>query len=75
MPISLSFARPGRYRFVGVWGGGRGVWMRLQSLGIMPGDIIEVIKSSPGPVVIAKGNARIGLGVGMARKILVEPVR
>lgn len=70
MPLSL--AQPGEYIVTGI-GGKRGMIARLQSMGILIGDTINVIKPPPGPVIIAKGETRIGIGVGMANRIYVVP--
>ncbi len=51
---------------------GRGLCARLASMGMRPGMTLRVIKSAPpGPLVVAVGNARIGIGRGMAFKIMV----
>ena len=72
MPLSL--AQPGEYIVTGI-GGKRGMIARLQSMGILIGDTINVIMPPPGPVIIAKGEIRIGIGVGMANRIYVVPKR
>jgi len=51
---------------------GRGLCARLASMGMRPGSTLTVIKSAPpGPLVVAVGNSRIGIGRGMAFKIMV----
>ena len=72
--IPLSMVGRGRVRVVCV-AGGRGVLHRLMEVGVRPGDVVEVLQNGPGPVIIAKGNLRIGIGFGMAHKILVVPER
>ncbi len=52
--------------------GGRGVKIRLESMGIVPGAVLEVVKSGPGPVVVKAGDSRIALGFGEAMKVFVE---
>ena len=71
--IPLSMVGPGRVRIVHI-AGGKGVWRRLMEIGVRPGDVVEVIKPGPGPVIIAKGNMRVGLGFGMAHKVFVVPI-
>lgn len=54
--------------------GGHGLMRRLQALGIRVG--VRVIKVSSqimrGPVTVQIGNARVAIGFGMARKIIVR---
>ena len=47
---------------------------RLKTLGVFTGDVIKIVKSGPGPVIFMKGNTRIGVGIGMAFRIMVIPV-
>ncbi|RLB04442.1 MAG: ferrous iron transport protein A [Deltaproteobacteria bacterium] len=74
IPIPLSMVQEGeRVRVVEIRAG-RGLIRRLLSIGIGLGDVIEVISNSPpGQVIIGKGGMRLGLGFGMAHKILVLP--
>ena len=66
----LSTVPPGKYRIAEVRGG-KNFLARLANMGVLPGDEIVVIKPGPGPVILAKGQIRIGLGPGMAVKIYV----
>ena len=43
-------------------------------MGIYPGAVVEVLSNWSGPVVVSVGGVRLGLGPGVAHKILVEPV-
>lgn len=54
--------------------GGQGVIRRLDALGIRPGKKITKIGSiiMRGPVTIQVGNARVAIGFGMAKRILVD---
>ena len=71
--IPLIFSRTGdRVKIVSV-SGGRGAYYRLLNLGIKPGDIVEVIQNSGGPVIIKKQSVRIAIGAGLSGKILVIP--
>ncbi len=55
--------------------GGRGIKGRLEAMGVVPGVVLEVVKSGPGPVVVkVNGNAKLALGYGEAMKIYVERV-
>lgn len=48
---------------------------RMASMGLIPGDIISVLKPGPGPVYIVKGRTRLAIGAGIASRIFVSPVR
>ena len=54
--------------------GGVGVKIRLGSMGIRPGAKVTKISSHfwRGPVTIKVGRAKVAIGHGMARKIIVE---
>jgi Fur family ferric uptake transcriptional regulator len=73
--IPLAMAAPGeRVKLVGFLGG-RGMEMRLTSMGLNRGTELMVIKSSgPGPIIVASRETRIALGHGMAKHILVSVI-
>jgi ferrous iron transport protein A len=50
--------------------GGEGTVRRLIGMGFIPGIEIQVISNSGGSAIVAIGDNRIGLGAGMAQKIL-----
>jgi Fe2+ transport system protein FeoA len=51
---------------------GRSLHTRLATMGIYEGTTVEVISNvRRGPVIISRGEARYGLGFGMAKRILV----
>lgn len=52
--------------------GGRGVHRRLRELGIGSGSRMKVIQNTGGPVIVLIGDSRMGLGRGVAEKIVVE---
>ena len=68
--MPLSMVPPGKYRIVEIVGG-RNFIMRLNNMGLLKGDIVMVIKPAPGPVIIGKGQTRIGIGPGMSNRIYV----
>ncbi|MCM8786383.1 MAG: ferrous iron transport protein A [Candidatus Omnitrophica bacterium] len=68
----LSEVKEGKYKVIDIIKHGK--LKKLYNMGIFIGDIIEVIKSSPGPIIIKKGNITIGIGYGIAIDILVEKV-
>ncbi|MDD5645443.1 MAG: FeoA family protein [bacterium] len=53
---------------------GRGLYQKLNSMGILPGDIIKVVNTTGGPIVVSKGGMRLALGRAMSCKILVEEI-
>lgn len=72
--MSLSQVKKGKVRIAG-FTGGKNFQKKMLALGIFVGDIVEVIANNyPGPVIIAKNSLRIGIGFGMASKILVEKI-
>ena len=54
--------------------GGCGATQRLDAMGIRPGVALTKLAGHPfgGPIVVRAGTARIALGFGMAKKIIVE---
>lgn len=48
---------------------------RLARLGIVPGAEVVVVSRAPvgGPVLVEVNGARVALGRGVARKVVVEP--
>jgi len=57
--------------------GGHQVVNKLEAMEIIPGSVIVKKSASlmKGPVVIEKGNMQFAIGYGMAKKILVEPLK
>lgn len=63
-----------RVRIVAVQAG-RGLTGRLSDMGLPLGsDITVVQRMGGGPLIVARGDARMALGAGMAHRILVTPV-
>jgi ferrous iron transport protein A len=56
--------------------GGEGIKQKLQNLGIREGVTIKKVTGilTHGPIVVKVGHTQIGLGKGMASKIMVEPL-
>jgi Fe2+ transport system protein FeoA len=76
--MKLSEAPPGKLVKLSLIEAGRGVFLNLSRLGIFQGDLLRVLESAPfrGPVLIEHipTGAKIAIGRGMARRIIVEPV-
>ncbi|MCS7108892.1 MAG: FeoA family protein [Sulfolobales archaeon] len=51
---------------------GQGLKNRLMQMGLTPGEVLEVIENSKGPVIVSVKGVTIALGRGMASKILVD---
>lgn len=73
MHVRLSKLREGERGIVIDIQGGVGARQRLLGLGITPGTVVWVIKSSSsGPIIIGVGPSRVALGRGIADKIIVR---
>jgi Fe2+ transport system protein FeoA len=72
--LSLAQTRQGQQcKIVGISGGVE-VQTRLASLGILPGQDIEIIQAGgKGPVLALVKGAKVALGHGVSHKILVRP--
>jgi len=55
--------------------GGPGMVRRLAEMGLVPGARLSVVVGAggPGPVMVRLGGGKLGLGRGMARRVLVRP--
>ncbi|MCX8083062.1 MAG: ferrous iron transport protein A [bacterium] len=71
---SLIKAIPGKYRIIKITTSYKVAQRRLMTLGIFEGDEIELVKSSPGPIIIEKKGTRIGIAQDLASCILVENI-
>jgi ferrous iron transport protein A len=72
--MPLSMVRPGERVRIREIRGGRGIVGRLASMGLYSGVEIVVVSNSPGPLILNRGGVRMGLGYGIAHRILVSPV-
>jgi Fe2+ transport system protein FeoA len=66
----LADVKEGKYKILEILKPGK--LRKLSNLGIFIGDVIEVIKPGPGPIIIKKGNMTVGIGCGIAMDIIVE---
>lgn len=72
--VPLNKAKPGEKLIVKEFEAGRNMLLRISSMGLRKGDLIEIVSAGfGGQVVIATGENRLVLGKGMAEKIQVEP--
>ncbi len=73
--MTLSTAKPGERLKIEAFTGGASARMRLMTMGLRTGDVIEVITNhSTGQVVVATEFHRFVLGRGLAQKVEVSPV-
>lgn len=73
MPLAMASTGE-RVRIVSLIGG-RGISQRLTSMGLSVGSEIEVLKKGfSGPLLVSVGDTRLGVGAGIAHKIMVSPV-
>jgi ferrous iron transport protein A len=71
--MPLAMASPGKLLTVISVNAGRGLQRRLGDMGLTPGVQVRVMNSQyAGPVLIDLRGSRVGLGRGVAQKILVK---
>ncbi len=70
--MPLSMVRPGQRVRIAEIRGGRGLIGKFTHMGFYPGVEIEVISNRPGPLIVSRGGVKLGLGYGMANRILVS---
>lgn len=76
--IPLSELAPGQKALVyAVLGPGKGVQLRLSSLGLRPGANVQVVGRGPGrgPILVEVNGTRVAIGRGLAKRILVLPAQ
>jgi Fur family ferric uptake transcriptional regulator len=70
--LPLAMAKAGEKLLIKEITGGREARTRLASMGLRPGDVLEVISNDgEGRLIVGVGSTRLALGRGMAQKILV----
>jgi len=70
--LPLAMAKAGEKLLIKEITGGREARTRLASMGLRPGDVLEVISNDgEGRLIVGIGSTRLALGRGMAQKILV----
>ncbi|MEE4638908.1 MAG: FeoA family protein [Wenzhouxiangella sp.] len=67
----LAMAREGMRVRIDHLRGGKGLEMRLTSLGLNVGSELAVSLHQGGKLVVLRGETRLALGAGMAHKIMV----
>lgn len=70
--MPLTMGRPGERLIIKEIRAGRYTRARLVSIGLNPGDPVEIINNNnDGRLVIGRNNTRIAIGRGIGEKILV----
>jgi ferrous iron transport protein A len=69
--IPLSFLGECELGRVAGYLGGRELVQRVVEMGLHKGELVRVIKSSGGPVLVQVNDSKIALGYGVASKIMV----
>lgn len=73
MKTSLKDIDPGCYAEISGINGGEGIRDKILSMGLLPGETLQVIsKQKRGPVIIKINGTRLVLGKGMSQKIYVS---
>jgi len=67
----LALAQEGEQVRILLLRGGKGLEMRLTSLGLNMGSELTVSQREGGNLVVLRGETRLALGAGMAQKIMV----
>ena len=77
MTIDLTQLQPGETGIVKEIQGGHGLISKLQSMGLRPGKKITKVSSHfwHGPQTLEIDNMQIAVGLGMAKRILIEVER
>lgn len=70
-PFPLAMAQEGERVRIYLLRGGKGLEMRLTSLGLNVGSELVVSQHQGGNMVVLRGETRLALGAGMAHKIMV----
>ena len=72
--LPLAMAKTGEAVVIREITGGMGAKERLISLGLRPGEVLEVVSNNgEGRLIVARDCSRIALGRGLAQKIMVSP--
>jgi len=72
--LTLSTAKEGENYKVTSFLGGKSLRCRLEGLGIYPGQTLKVLQNRWGPVLVEVMGRKIGIGRGLAEKILLKPM-
>lgn len=68
----LSECKCGETVYIKGFTGGSKLRSKLQSMGLMPGEAVQIISSSGGPLVVLVKGVKLAIGCGMAENIMVS---
>ncbi len=68
----LSQCKSGETVYIKGVNGGTKQRGKLQAMGLMPGDALEIISSNCGPLVVMAKGVKLAIGCGMAENIMVS---
>ncbi|MBN2645798.1 MAG: ferrous iron transport protein A [Desulfuromonadaceae bacterium] len=68
----LTQCKPGETVFIRGFLGGLHMRQKLQAMGLIPGEAVEIVSGSNGPLVICAKGVKLALGRGMAENIMVS---
>ncbi len=69
--MSLSELPPGSIARIVSVEGGHGLVQKLSLMGLSEGKIVRTISAGPGPIVVQVERNTVGVGRGMARRLMV----
>lgn len=72
--LPLTALLPGQKGRIVTMNVGRGKARRLMELGLLPGEVVQVISNSVGPVVLSVRGMTLALGRRVASQIWVEVI-
>ena len=73
--LPLSLAKEGEQVIIKEMTGPGNARARLSSMGLRPGDVLEIINNNGmGRLIVGHGATRLAMGRGIAQKIVVSPV-
>ncbi len=71
--LTIADALPGKKYVISHISGGHGLRSRLYAIGMVPNETFSVLnESGGGPVTLLVKGARIAIGMGVARKIIIR---
>lgn len=73
-PLPLTMAAPGQVHRIARLVGGSQFEQRMLEMGLGPGRELRVLQRQGSKLVLALGEARIAIGMGMAQKIMLTSV-
>lgn len=68
----LSQCKSGDTVYIQGFIGGSKLRSKLHAIGLMPGEALEVISSTGGPLVVQAKGVKLAIGCGMAENIMVS---